>query len=89
VSGFAKRAWTLSPNKGERFFDRGDWHSQLMSVVELYRERHSLDQRYGSADDGSADEMREGIRRDLCHSIEAIEKCSELGSARFLALVPR
>jgi hypothetical protein len=84
VSGFAKRAWTLSPNKGERFFDWGDWHSQLMSVVELYCERHSLDQRYGSAD-----ETREGIRRDLCRSIEAIEKCSELGSARFLALVPR
>lgn len=65
---------------GERFFDRGDWHSQLMSVVESYRERHSLDQRYESAD-----ETRESIRRDLARSIEAFEERPELGSARFLA----
>ena len=65
---------------GERFFDRGDWHSQLMSVVESYRERHSLDQRYESAD-----ETRESIRRDLARSIKAFEERPELGSARFLA----
>lgn len=65
---------------GARFFNQGDWHSQLMSVVESYRERHSLDQQYESTD-----EMRESVRRDLARSIEAFEKCPELDSARFLA----
>jgi hypothetical protein len=65
---------------GARFFDREDWRSELMSVAESYRERHSLDHEYEPPT-----ETRESIRRDLVHSIEAIEERPELGPANFLA----
>lgn len=65
---------------GARFFDRGSWRSQLTSVVESYRERHSLDDGYESAN-----ETRESIRRDLDRSIKAIENYPELAPVHFLA----
>jgi Predicted xylanase/chitin deacetylase len=65
---------------GDHFFDRENWRSQLMSVVESYRERHSLDQGYESAD-----ETRESIRGDLARSVEEIEEYPELAPVNFLA----
>lgn len=64
----------------ERFFDQGDWRSQLMSVVESYRERHFVDQQYESFQ-----ETRKEIRRDLACSIEAIGEYPELAPVNFLA----
>ncbi|MFB6231269.1 MAG: polysaccharide deacetylase family protein [Salinibacter sp.] len=65
---------------GDCFFDQRNWRPQLMSVVESYRKRHSLDEGYESAD-----ETRESIRLDLARSIEEIEDYPELAPVHFLA----
>ena len=70
----------VAEHGGERFFDRRDWNRQLRSFVESYRERHTLEDEYESPQ-----ETRMSIRRDLAHSIEAIEERPALGPVNFLA----
>jgi peptidoglycan/xylan/chitin deacetylase (PgdA/CDA1 family) len=70
----------VAEHGGERFFDRRDWNRQLRSLVESYRERHTLEDEYESPQ-----EMWMSIRRDLAHSIEAIEERPALGPVNFLA----
>lgn len=70
----------VAEQEQKRFFDRRGWYRQLMSVVESYRESHSLDHRYEAPK-----ETRESIRLDLNRSIEAIEERPELAPVNFLA----